>query len=124
MCNIPKHQPLFRSQEMQTGSPMLSDTPEAKIDEKTKAETSPLEILEAKWSKNIKHGPAKAIRLFCIECMGGQKRFVKDCESAHCALWHFRMGKDPRRSKSVSDARRRELSERMRSRRALKEKGE
>jgi len=63
MRNTPKHQPLFRSQEMQTGSPILSDTPEAKIDEKTKAETSPLEILEAKWSQSIKHGPAKTRRL-------------------------------------------------------------
>ena len=39
--------------------------------------------------------PLKAIRCFCIECMGGQVTYVKDCTSKTCPLYDFRMGKNP-----------------------------
>ena len=39
--------------------------------------------------------PLKAIRCFCIECMGGQVREVKDCTAPNCPLYAFRMGKNP-----------------------------
>jgi hypothetical protein len=34
-----------------------------------------------------------AIRLFCIECMGGVSAEVKKCEATDCPLHSFRMGK-------------------------------
>ena len=42
--------------------------------------------------------PVKAIREFCIECMGGQAHLVKNCTTEVCALHDFRMGKNPFRA--------------------------
>lgn len=48
--------------------------------------------------------PAKAIRLFCFECNGWDRRkkdsgkpfeFVKDCLDPMCPLFDFRFGKNP-----------------------------
>jgi hypothetical protein len=33
-----------------------------------------------------------AIRLFCLECMGGYRPEIKRCTDRECALWSFRMG--------------------------------
>lgn len=33
-----------------------------------------------------------AIRLFCMECMGGQRTMVNNCPTVHCSLWRWRMG--------------------------------
>ena len=43
--------------------------------------------------------PLKAIRAFCIDCMGGQVREVKLCPSQICPLHAFRMGKNPYRKR-------------------------
>jgi len=48
-------------------------------------------------------GPAKAIRLFCRECMGADRegRFhgstddIKNCPDPMCPLFDFRFGKNP-----------------------------
>ena len=43
----------------------------------------------------FKTGPitrSKAIRLFCIECMGWQPHLIPDCPSNHCVLYPYRMG--------------------------------
>lgn len=37
----------------------------------------------------------RVIRKNCIECMGGHESYVKDCTSANCNMYPFRMGKDP-----------------------------
>ena len=37
----------------------------------------------------------KAIRAFCIECMGGNRGEIKRCTAPGCPLYHFRMGKNP-----------------------------
>lgn len=38
-------------------------------------------------------GSAKsAIRLACLECMGGSRRDVAGCATQECALWPFRFG--------------------------------
>ncbi len=53
--------------------------------------------------------PVRAIRLKCIECMGGNpsnprednKRVdqeISDCVSVTCPLWKFRLGKNPEMS--------------------------
>ena len=37
--------------------------------------------------------PVKAIRLFCVECMGHQFMEVPRCTSPFCPLFPYRMGK-------------------------------
>lgn len=39
-------------------------------------------------------GRAKAIRLKCIDCCGGNTAEVRKCPATHCPLWRFRMGKE------------------------------
>lgn len=43
--------------------------------------------------------PVKAIRAFCLECVGGSSYEVKDCTAKDCALYPFRFGKNPYRTK-------------------------
>ena len=43
--------------------------------------------------------PVKAIREHCIECFGGHVSEVKSCTNTKCALYPFRMGKNPYRQK-------------------------
>jgi len=54
-------------------------------------------------------GPAKAIRLFCFECMGWDRRHkdsgkpiddVKNCTDPMCPLFDFRSGKNPFHSRA------------------------
>jgi len=48
--------------------------------------------------------PMKAIRAKCIDCCAGDKNEVKLCTcEQNCALWPFRMGKNPYR-KPLSEA--------------------
>ena len=39
--------------------------------------------------------PIKAIRLHCLECMGGSSQEVEKCTRPSCPLWHYRFGKHP-----------------------------
>jgi hypothetical protein len=39
-------------------------------------------------------GRAKAIRLKCIDCCGGNTAEVRKCPATNCSLWRFRMGKE------------------------------
>ena len=43
--------------------------------------------------------PVKAIRAFCLDCCGGNPNYVKDCTALRCALYPFRMGRNPYRTK-------------------------
>ena len=59
--------------------------------------------------------PTKAIREFCIECVGGREnegylKLISDCGSPDCALFEFRFGKNPYNRKNLSDSRRTELA--------------
>lgn len=36
----------------------------------------------------------KAIRKFCLECVGNQPKEVKLCTGKDCPLWPYRMGGD------------------------------
>lgn len=42
--------------------------------------------------------PVKAIRRKCVDCMGGSIEAIRDCMSTNCALWPFRMGRNPFRA--------------------------
>lgn len=54
----------------------------------------------------------KAIREKCIDCMCGQANEVAQCTVERCALYPFRMGKNPFRTCNLSDEARKALSER------------
>ena len=43
--------------------------------------------------------PVKAIRAFCVDCCGGSTNEVKLCPSSRCALYPFRLGRNPYRAK-------------------------
>ena len=49
---------------------------------------------------HIPKSAAKAIREFCISCMGGSRAEVARCTSVACPLWPFRFGKSPFGSRS------------------------
>ena len=41
-------------------------------------------------ASRAERGPKAAIRLFCIECMGGSKADAKACATTGCFLWPHR----------------------------------
>lgn len=49
--------------------------------------------LYRKYGKRESLHRAKAIKVFCIECMGGDKKLVKGCTDTTCPLFRFRTGK-------------------------------
>ena len=59
--------------------------------------------------------PLKAIRANCVECMGGQRSLVRECDLRGCPLWPYRLGKNPfitKRNLTAKD--RSEIGERLR----------
>ena len=65
--------------------------------------------------------PAKAIREFCIECMGGRgsgqnyTRLIEECVSINCPLYDFRFGKNPHHTQNLTDVQRKERAERFKA---------
>lgn len=59
----------------------------------------------------------RSIRAKCLDCCCGSLKEVRVCEIEGCALWEWRMGKDPRR-RSMSEE---ELAGRRESARRLNE---
>ena len=58
--------------------------------------------------------PVKAIRAFCLDCCGGSSMMVKGCSAPDCALYPFRLGKNPyRKPRELSEEERQALRERM-----------
>ncbi|WP_035873268.1 hypothetical protein [Cucumibacter marinus] len=47
--------------------------------------------------------PIKAIRAKCIDCSGGNASEARKCTATGCALWPFRMGKNPFWGKGASE---------------------
>lgn len=48
--------------------------------------------------ETLGHGhrsPTKAMRAFCVDCMGNQFAEIRRCTSVGCSLWPYRMGKNP-----------------------------
>lgn len=39
--------------------------------------------------------PIKAIRAKCLDCSGANAAEVRKCVAVNCALWPFRMGRNP-----------------------------
>ncbi len=44
--------------------------------------------------------PIRAIRAFCLECVGHQSGAVRTCADDLCPLWPYRMGLDPGRERA------------------------
>lgn len=66
--------------------------------------------------------PVKAIRAHCKECCGGVYPDVKSCTDTKCALYAFRMGKNPFRTKRVlTEDQKRLAAERLRKAREKKQ---
>ena len=66
--------------------------------------------------------PQQAIKLFCRECMGMDRRkknkqenieMVRDCTDPMCPLYDFRMGKNPFLTGHMTEERKKAASERM-----------
>lgn len=47
----------------------------------------------------MQKNPVKAVREFCLACCGDSPSAVKECTSINCALYPFRLGKNPFRAK-------------------------
>jgi len=45
--------------------------------------------------------PIKAIRAFCVHCMGFQTHEVSKCTAMNCPLFPYRMGKRPAHSQCI-----------------------
>lgn len=59
-------------------------------------------------------GYRDAIVAFCIECMGGQQREVKNCTAPKCPLFEFRNGENPYRKRTkYTDEQKEAMRERM-----------
>lgn len=57
--------------------------------------------------------PLVAIREMCIDCQGGMKAWVAECTDKQCALYDFRLGKNPfRKPKEYTDEEKKVLQER------------
>jgi hypothetical protein len=49
-------------------------------------------------TSSCRRSPLRSIREKCIDCCGGNKAEVARCEIQSCALWPFRMGRNPNRA--------------------------
>lgn len=69
--------------------------------------------------------PVKAIRQFCLECSGDSSAEVKRCTSEKCALYPFRFGKNPYRTKrEMTDEQKAAAKERLAAAREHRAKGD
>ena len=62
----------------------------------------------------------KAIRLKCLDCCCNQREEVKLCPAKGCPLWSFRLGKNPNRSRNLTDEQRQAAKDRLAKARAAK----
>jgi len=62
--------------------------------------------------------PIKAIRAKCMDCCYDQREEVRLCPAKDCPLWPFRMGKNPYRTRTLTDEQRQAAKERLAKARA------
>ena len=63
---------------------------------------------------NVITNPVKAIKAKCIDCCCGSQREVKLCTAKECALYPFRMGRNPyRKKKELTEEQREALVSRL-----------
>ena len=64
--------------------------------------------------------PIKAIRAKCLDCCCNQREEVKMCPAKGCPLWSFKLGKNPNRSRNLTDEQRQAAKDRLAKARAAK----
>ena len=71
--------------------------------------------------KKICQNPVKAIKQKCLDCSGWSRQEVELCPLTECALYPFRLGKNPfrtRTTRTLTDEQREALRERLKKARA------
>lgn len=64
--------------------------------------------------------PLSAIKAFCVDCLGGQPRLVKDCTAKNCPLYPYRTGHNTNSKRTMTEEQRQAAAERMRQAREAK----
>lgn len=59
--------------------------------------------------------PIKAIRAKCLDCAGDSSNDVRDCVITECPLYAYRLGKNPRIKREVSEEERVRRADRMKA---------
>jgi len=59
--------------------------------------------------------PMKAIREKCLDCCCGSSQEVKLCEISDCALYPFRLGKNPNKQKAYTEEEKAALAARLKN---------
>lgn len=60
-----------------------------------------------------KESPLKAIREKCLDCCAGQHAEVRICHLTDCALWPFRIGKNPFHKRAMTDKQKKDATNRI-----------
>ena len=68
----------------------------------------------------MEKSPLKAIRQHCLDCSNGSASEVKNCSIASCSLYEFRLGRNPFRTRSMTDEQKQAAAERLKSARLVK----
>ena len=76
----------------------VPDTPDEVMEGETESEAC--DRIIAKYKAQAR-SPTKAIRAFCVTCMGGQVREVTRCTALQCVLYPFRAGRNPFNGRAV-----------------------
>lgn len=70
--------------------------------------------------KNKKMTPLSQIHKFCVDCLGGQPRLVKDCTAKNCPLYPYRTGHNTNSKRTMTEEQKQAAAERMRQAREAK----
>lgn len=55
--------------------------------------------------------PLSAIKVFCVDCLGGQPKLVKGCTSKNCPLWPYRTGHNTNSKRTMTEEQRQMAAE-------------
>ena len=64
--------------------------------------------------------PLKRIRQYCLQCSGDSQGEVKNCPIKTCPLYDLRLGRNPFRTRSMTDEQKQAAAERLKSARLAK----
>ena len=73
---------------------------------------------------DIIKSPTRAIRAKCLDCTYGSRKEVELCPARTCPLYAFRFGKNPYRTRTLTDEQKKEAAERLARGRIRKEQEE